>query len=169
MIDYDTGLYHKLHGVPRPVAMKKTVIKRRKRVPAVGTTGRNSPGGPSQSERDSPAPVNVPMPQTATASGAPYPTPTESEKSHASPYGSAPPLHEPNRSPSIFDPIGMRRQQQQKAAVPLNLGNNSNNGNGAERKKPWWFDDNRNSPQSQPSEKDRQPKDKDREGVSLYS
>ncbi|KAJ9107389.1 hypothetical protein QFC21_000839 [Naganishia friedmannii] len=30
------GLYHKLHGVPRPVAMKKTVIKRRKRVPAVG-------------------------------------------------------------------------------------------------------------------------------------
>jgi hypothetical protein len=31
-----TGLYHKLHGVPRPVAMKKTVIKRRKRVPAVG-------------------------------------------------------------------------------------------------------------------------------------
>ncbi|KAJ9098898.1 hypothetical protein QFC19_006237 [Naganishia cerealis] len=32
----NTGLYHKLHGVPRPVAMKKTVIKRRKRVPAVG-------------------------------------------------------------------------------------------------------------------------------------
>lgn len=57
----------------------------------------------------------------------------------------------------------MRRQQQQKAAVPLNLGNNNN---GAERKKPWWFDDNRNSPQS--SEKDRAPKDKDREGVSLF-
>lgn len=33
------GLYHKLHGVPRPVAMKKTVIKRRKRVPAVGARG----------------------------------------------------------------------------------------------------------------------------------
>lgn len=27
-----TGLYHKLHGVHRPVAMKKSVIKRRKRV-----------------------------------------------------------------------------------------------------------------------------------------
>lgn len=147
--------------------MKKTVIKRRKRVPAVGTTGRNSPGGPSQSERDSPAPINAPMPQTATASGAPYPTPTESEKSHASPYGSAPPLHEPNRSPSIFDPIGMRRQQQQKAAVPLNLGNTGNNNNGTERKKPWWFDDSRNTPQ--PSEKDRVPKDKEREGVSLFS
>lgn len=37
------GLYHKLHGVPRPVAMKKTVIKRRKRVPAVGS--RASEGG----------------------------------------------------------------------------------------------------------------------------
>ena len=143
--------------------MKKTVIKRRKRVPAVGTTSRNSPVGPSHSERDSPAPINAPMPQTATASGAPYPTPTESEKSHPSPYGAPPPLHEPSRSPSIFDPIGMRRQQQQKAAVPLNLGNTNN---GAERKKPWWFDDNRNSPQG--SEKDRQPKEKDREGVSPF-
>lgn len=28
----DTGLYYKLHGVHRPVAMKKSVIKRRKRV-----------------------------------------------------------------------------------------------------------------------------------------
>lgn len=35
------GLYHKLHGIPRPVAMKKTVIKRRKRVPAAGS--RNHP------------------------------------------------------------------------------------------------------------------------------
>lgn len=39
------GLYHKLHGVPRPVAMKKTVIKRRKRVPAVSS--RASTCGPS--------------------------------------------------------------------------------------------------------------------------
>jgi hypothetical protein len=36
------GLYHKLHGVPRPVAMKKTVIKRRKRVPAVGNPIKSS-------------------------------------------------------------------------------------------------------------------------------
>lgn len=151
------GLYHKLHGVPRPVAMKKTVIKRRKRVPAVGSAGRNSPGGPSHSEQNSPAPANAPIPQTATASGAPYPTPTESEKSHPSPYGAPPSMHE-NRSPSIFDPIGMRRQQQ-KAAVPLTLGHN----NGTERKKPWWFDDNRGSQQG---EKERETKDKDREGLA---
>ena len=113
--------------------MKKTVIKRRKRVPAVGTTSRNSPGVASQSEQNSPARTSVPVPQTATASGGPYPTPTESEKSHPSPYGAPPSLHE-TRSPSIFDPIGMRRQQQ---AVPLNLGGS----NGVERKKPWWFDD----------------------------
>jgi hypothetical protein len=128
------GLYHKLHGVPRPVAMKKTVIKRRKRVPAVGSSTRNSPGGPSHSEQTSPARLNVPIPQTATATGAPYPTPTESEKSHPSPYGAPPSLHE-TRSPSMFDPIGMRRQQQK--AVPLNLSKDT----GGERKKPWWFDD----------------------------
>lgn len=132
-----SGLYHKLHGVPRPVAMKKTVIKRRKRVPAVGS--RNSPGGPSHSEQTSPARVNVPIPQTATATGAPYPTPTESEKSHPSPYSAPPSLHE-TRSPSMFDPIGMRRQQQK--AVPLNLANNT----GGERKQPWWFDDRSSRP-----------------------
>ncbi|KAG8854468.1 putative electron transfer flavoprotein subunit [Tulasnella sp. 330] len=37
------GLYHKLHGTHRPEAMKKTVIKRRKRVPAA--PGGNSPPG----------------------------------------------------------------------------------------------------------------------------
>jgi GATA-binding protein len=31
-----SGLYHKLHGTHRPEAMKKSVIKRRKRVTAVG-------------------------------------------------------------------------------------------------------------------------------------
>lgn len=32
MLTETTGLYHKLHGVHRPVAMKKSIIKRRKRV-----------------------------------------------------------------------------------------------------------------------------------------
>ncbi|TFY79012.1 hypothetical protein EWM64_g5008, partial [Hericium alpestre] len=36
------GLYFKLHGTHRPNSMKKTVIKRRKRVPAAGPTGRLS-------------------------------------------------------------------------------------------------------------------------------
>ncbi len=31
------GLYHKLHGTHRPIGMKKTVIKRRKRIPANAT------------------------------------------------------------------------------------------------------------------------------------
>jgi hypothetical protein len=60
----------------------------------------------------------------------------------------------------MFDPIGMRRQQQQKA-VPLNLANN----NGGERKKPWWFDD--RSPH--PANKEPEVKDTDREGVSPVS
>lgn len=38
------GLYFKLHGTHRPNSMKKTVIKRRKRVPA-------APGSPSQQDR----------------------------------------------------------------------------------------------------------------------
>ncbi len=36
------GLYFKLHGTHRPNSMKKTVIKRRKRVPAAGSAGRLS-------------------------------------------------------------------------------------------------------------------------------
>ncbi|THH11398.1 hypothetical protein EW146_g8058 [Bondarzewia mesenterica] len=36
------GLYFKLHGTHRPNSMKKTVIKRRKRVPAAGPQGRMS-------------------------------------------------------------------------------------------------------------------------------
>jgi GATA-binding protein len=68
------GLYHKLHGVPRPVAMKKTVIKRRKRVPAVGVGNNSSRSGsqqpPGSVEPASPAhqPINMPhTPATATA------------------------------------------------------------------------------------------------------
>lgn len=48
----DSGLYYKLHGVHRPVAMKKAIIKRRKRVvPAVqgaapGADGARTQGSP---------------------------------------------------------------------------------------------------------------------------
>ncbi|KAL8918854.1 MAG: hypothetical protein Q9208_007111 [Pyrenodesmia sp. 3 TL-2023] len=43
-----TGLYHKLHGVHRPVAMKKSIIKRRKRVvPAVQENVHNNQQHPS--------------------------------------------------------------------------------------------------------------------------
>ncbi|KAG6852525.1 hypothetical protein C0991_011222 [Blastosporella zonata] len=39
------GLYFKLHGTHRPNSMKKTVIKRRKRVPAATTTSPSHPPG----------------------------------------------------------------------------------------------------------------------------
>jgi GATA-binding protein len=39
-----SGLYFKLHGTHRPNSMKKTVIKRRKRVSAAGTVGGNISG-----------------------------------------------------------------------------------------------------------------------------
>ena len=136
--------------------MKKTVIKRRKRVPAVGSAGRNSPGVPSQSEQNSPARINVPVPPTATASGTSYPTPTESEKSHPSPYGASPSLHD-TRPPSMYHPVGLRRPPQAKA-VPLTLGNNA----GGERKKPWWFDD-----RSPNQNKEAEPKETKDQGVSL--
>ena len=41
---FDAGLYFKLHGTHRPNSMKKTVIKRRKRVSAAGTGGGNASG-----------------------------------------------------------------------------------------------------------------------------
>ncbi|KAK0636875.1 hypothetical protein B0T17DRAFT_626848 [Bombardia bombarda] len=50
------GLYYKLHGLHRPVAMKKAVIKRRKRViPASG-------GGMSETENGSVEPADSPSP-----------------------------------------------------------------------------------------------------------
>ena len=61
------GLYHKLHGIPRPVAMKKTVIKRRKRVPAVGTVnGRSAPPPMPEPSHPLPPPSIHPPPVTAT-------------------------------------------------------------------------------------------------------
>jgi GATA-binding protein, other eukaryote len=65
-----TGLYYKLHGVHRPVAMKKSVIKRRKRVvpapqgtQASGFDINNHTGSP---ESDSPLPGNTQHDQRGT-------------------------------------------------------------------------------------------------------
>jgi len=58
----DLGLYHKLHGEHRPIQMKKTVIKRRKRIIPTnyppGTTPPHSsrPGGPPSNSSNSPSP-----------------------------------------------------------------------------------------------------------------
>lgn len=48
------GLYHKLHGTHRPETMKKTVIKRRKRVPAAaGSRNNNDGASPSSTQQAS--------------------------------------------------------------------------------------------------------------------
>lgn len=53
------GLYYKLHGVHRPVTMKKAIIKRRKRViPAAGGEVENEPSEAA----DSPPPQTAPEP-----------------------------------------------------------------------------------------------------------
>ncbi|KAM3065747.1 GATA type transcriptional activator of nitrogen-regulated proteins [Clarireedia jacksonii] len=48
------GLYYKLHGVHRPVAMKKSVIKRRKRVVPAGQAGQNPSFDTSRQATNSP-------------------------------------------------------------------------------------------------------------------
>ncbi|KAK3306879.1 uncharacterized protein B0T15DRAFT_156208 [Chaetomium strumarium] len=54
------GLYYKLHGVHRPVTMKKSIIKRRKRViPAVGG-GQDSEGTPSERGNSPPSDTEPP-------------------------------------------------------------------------------------------------------------
>lgn len=45
------GLYYKLHGTHRPNSMKKTVIKRRKRVPAASGTGASTNTSPAANTR----------------------------------------------------------------------------------------------------------------------
>jgi GATA-binding protein, other eukaryote len=52
------GLYHKLHGVHRPVTMKKSVIKRRKRVIPVLSSGLPTDGS-SYSDSPSPRPEAI--------------------------------------------------------------------------------------------------------------
>jgi GATA-binding protein len=50
--DPHLGLYYKLHGVHRPVTMKKSIIKRRKRV--VPAQGPQTPGAEGSNARESP-------------------------------------------------------------------------------------------------------------------
>jgi GATA-binding protein len=56
MLMLQSGLYYKLHGVHRPVTMKKAIIKRRKRVvPAQTADGTNQSVGSPELDRNSPA------------------------------------------------------------------------------------------------------------------
>lgn len=153
------GLYHKLHGVPRPVAMKKTVIKRRKRVPASGQQSGRGQSANDSGEIDSPATTSAPMPHTpatATIDGRPY---NPSDPSHASPpFTAGTPTRSDSRGPSqpvtaTADPLGLRRPLPPNKAIPLIIPNVL----GGERKKPWWIEERR----------EREKEDKEHEGMSV--
>lgn len=53
--DLFAGLYYKLHGVHRPVTMKKSIIKRRKRVIPVPGSGQEEEGAPSERAESPPS------------------------------------------------------------------------------------------------------------------
>jgi hypothetical protein len=141
------GLYHKLHGVPRPVAMKKTVIKRRKRVPAVGAGGARG-GSASAEATTSPAPSGLPgTPQTATISGPFTVTPAVDHDKSRGPASLAPatasaistPSHADraaglHTSSTLSDPLGLRKQPQK--SVPLIIPSATT----GERKNAWWIE-----------------------------
>lgn len=162
-----SGLYHKLHGVPRPVAMKKTVIKRRKRVPAVGaqqsnatntSTPRAGSTNPNTAE-NSPAnpPASIPHAPSSLGAGPP---------SHTQPYDRPPfamhgarPL--PGHSAPNPDPLGLRRGPSSSAgkSVPLLLSNPVT----GERKKPWWIDDRHETPSKTRDELEREARERDQQ------
>ncbi|WVR04782.1 hypothetical protein IAU60_001794 [Kwoniella sp. DSM 27419] len=159
------GLYHKLHGVPRPVAMKKTIIKRRKRVPAVGTQPGSRGGSAPNAEQASPSGGTTAMPSVV----APPPhvaPPLDNDKNGPSPpYTHRAPPHSDLRlgthaglSHAAEAYALARRGNPPKPAPGMPL-----SGGLGERKKPWWVDGGRD----QKDEKDREARDaKEREGLA---
>jgi hypothetical protein len=142
-----SGLYHKLHGVPRPVAMKKTAIKRRKRVPAVGAGGERG-GSASAEATSSPAPSGIlGTPQTATISRPFTGTPAVDHDKPRGPASLAPATATATPTPShadraaglhtsstLSDPLGLLKQPQK--SMPLIIPSATT----GERKNAWWIE-----------------------------
>ena len=174
LADILAGLYQKLHGAPRPIAMTKTVIKRRKRVPAVGApSGRGDSVNPSQSE-NSPGNASIALPNTPqTAANSVQQTHAQSLEVERPVSGatSNPPSAEPRGSPAGYaariqpfkagsDVLGV--QGRSSNAMPISIPAN-NDLNGPDRKRPWWIDN---------MDRDNEAKEREareREGVSQYS
>lgn len=66
------GLYTKLHGVPRPLAMKKESIQTRKRKPKNAAKTKGSPGSTGNATASRPS--SVPNPESSTATLKPKPS-----------------------------------------------------------------------------------------------
>lgn len=146
--------------------MKKTVIKRRKRVPAVGaqpastTPNKSNPATAENSPANPPIAI-PPVPTTATANPPPHTLPDRGPFTNARlPNGLNP------------DPLGIRPAPvTAKPAVPLSLGPN------IDRRKPWWINDDRHDAALKSREelekeaRDRraQQEGREREGVSNVS
>ena len=109
LADHALGLYHKLHGVHRPVAMKKSVIKRRKRVvPAA-----NEPE-PSTLNQNSFAISPSPQPNQLDAQQ-PMRTRIGSSTDHANPL-------EVRSSQHLLDPSDLRNEQRRPSTVQAGNG-----------------------------------------------
>jgi GATA-binding protein len=150
------GLYHKLHGVPRPVAMKKTVIKRRKRVPAVHANILRAEPVPTPAEhRASPAAALAPIPSTRYDNG----HSRERSANHTSPTFT---MESRN---ALADSSAYLRTQKPNPSPGSGFGAGSGSGSGSnETRKPWWIEERRDR---EKEHRDREAKTlRDREGVS---
>lgn len=115
MLTIALGLYYKLHGVHRPVAMKKHEIKRRKRVvPALPDqthlfhTAHQQQQSPMFDSSVSPDPDR-----------SPYPASTEQYRSHqVSDSMVDPSLQSLRTNPSIHEPNGQHNQQEGQPEKP---------------------------------------------------
>ncbi|WVQ98236.1 hypothetical protein IAU59_005359 [Kwoniella sp. CBS 9459] len=157
------GLYHKLHGVPRPVAMKKTVIKRRKRVPAVGTQPGSRGGSASNVEQGSPANTPTTAMPNVVAPPPHVAPPLENEKGHPSPpfQHRAPPLsdHRIGSHSNLADAYSLARRTPKPPPTTA-----VSHGSAGDRKKPWWVEGGRDR---EKDEKEREARDaKEREGLA---
>ncbi|KAF7846470.1 hypothetical protein BT93_L4295 [Corymbia citriodora subsp. variegata] len=101
------GLYHKLHGVHRPVGMKKSEIKRRRRVMPASSDQHLAPiNGSFMSVSPDPQHAMVPIP---TSNGFP---PSRLHQDH----------HDHNHSPSILPPsIGSALGRIQRAPIAVDF------------------------------------------------
>lgn len=146
------------------MTMKKTVIKRRKRVPAI--TSAAGRANAALAESASPAPQQPPLP-TAPTTSAPLPRdlyqPSQSSGLGLSPARPAQHNGHPSLGSTYHDSLGLRG-----TAVPLQLGG----GIGGERKRPWWIEEGREEAERrvrEAAERDKRDRDKDQEGVSHVS